>query len=264
MYGISKQFGVSIEDLMLENNLSNTNIVVGSSLKIPTMGSINNYIVKKGDTLYSISKKFGISVNELKLLNSLNNNTLYIGQVLNIPSNDQSSDFNYYEVNKGDTLYSIAKKYDTTVDSLINLNNLNNSSLFIGQLLVIPSGSINNVNNNLYYIVQPGDTLYSISKKYNISVDNLINNNNLSNNKLVVGQYLIINPIYTNSIELGSSCFGDSYEEPKFIVHTVKKGDNLYNISKMYGVSVDSIIKLNNLSNNNLSIGQTLKIKESD
>ena len=52
LYGISKQFGVSVEDLMLENNLSNTNILVGSSLKIPTMGSISNYTVKKGDTIF--------------------------------------------------------------------------------------------------------------------------------------------------------------------------------------------------------------------
>ena len=61
---------------------------------------------------------------------------------------------------------------------------------------------------------------------------------------------------------LGMSCYGDGYKEPSYLIYTVKRGDNLYNIARSYGVSVDSIVKLNNLNSNSLSIGQKLKIKE--
>lgn len=260
LYGISKQFGVSIDDLISENNLSSNNIVVGSQLIIPTLGSVNNYVVKKGDTLYSISKKNNVSVEELMLLNNLTNTSLTPGQVLNIPAGDSVDSFNYYEVLPGDTLYSIANKYDTTIDSLVNLNNLKSNVLTVGQLLIIPSTSID--QDEFIYEVVKGDTLYSIAKKFDISVSDLININGLSSSSLKVGQKLIIGYGYNNDIEIGSSCYGDNYKEPEFVSYVVKKGDNLYNIAKKYGVSVDSILLLNNLSSANLSIGQVLKIKE--
>ena len=260
LYGISKQFGISIDDLISENNLNDTNLLVGEKLVIPSLGSINNYIVKKGDTLYSISKKYNISVEELILLNNLSNNNLVVGQVLNIPVNDTLDSFNYYEVLSGDTLYSIAKKYDTTTDSLINLNDLKSNVLTIGQLLRIPSTSID--QEDFIYEVVRGDTLYSIAKKFDITVSDLISLNQLTSSNLKVGQKLIIGYGYQNNIQVGSSCYGDNYKEVEYVTYIVKKGDNLYNIAKKYNVSVDSIIKLNNLSNNNLNIGDVLNIKE--
>ena len=84
----------------------------------------------------------------------------------------------------------------------------------------------------------------------------------INNNNLYVGQKLLINNTFNNNISIGSSCFGEGYSEIKYLTHTVKRGDTLYDLSKKYGVSVDSIKKLNGLINNNLSIGQVLKIKE--
>ena len=57
LYGISGQFGVSIEDIKLENNLSSNVLVVGQVLKIPSTSTTSLYVVKKGDTLYSIARK---------------------------------------------------------------------------------------------------------------------------------------------------------------------------------------------------------------
>lgn len=159
-----------------------------------------------------------------------------------------------------DSLYSISIKFNTTVNSLKKLNNLTSNNLSIGQQLKVPI--VSEDNDELIYTVKAGDTLYGISKKYGISVDIIKKNNNLTNNNLFIGQQLIINSVYNSNISVGSSCFGEGYVEPKYLNYIVKKGDNLYNISKKYGVSVESIIKLNNLSNNNLSIGQVLKIKE--
>ena len=96
-----------------------------------------------------------------------------------------SSDNNYYIVKSGDTLYSIAKKFNISVDDLKDNNNLTSDILSIGQSL-----KINGSNNE--YIVKQGDTLYSIARKFNTSVSTLADLNNLSTSLLYVGQKLII------------------------------------------------------------------------
>ena len=195
----------------------------------------NYYTVKQGDSLWSIAKKYNVTVNELKNINNLSSNLLSIGQNLIIPDKEEVSSEDYV-VKKGDTLYSISKKYNTSVDNLKSLNNIKTDTLSIGQVLKIPSEIEENT-----YIVQKGDSLYSISKIYNTSVDKLKELNNLTTNTLSIGQILKI-PKSTK----------------ENIVYTVKKGDNIYSISKTYNTSVDKIKKLNNLNTNTLSIGQKL------
>ena len=261
LYGISKQFGVSINEIIRQNNIINNLIVPGQVLIIPSQATTILYTVKKGDTLYSISTKYGVSVPSIMKLNNLTSSNLSVGQSLFIPLNDNFDNFNYYTVLPNDTLYSISMKYNTTVDSLKKLNNLTSSSLTVGQQLKVPFVS-DSTNDELIYTVKAGDTLYNISKKYGVSVENIMKLNNLTSSNLYIGQQLKINSIYNSNISLGSSCFGEGYIEPEYLNYTVKKGDNLYNISKKYGVSVESIMKLNNLTSSNLSVGQILKIKE--
>ena len=146
------------------------------------------YIVQKGDTLYSISKRFNISVNDLINTNNLTSTNLSINQELIIPNNNNTNDTTYI-VQKGDTLYSISKRFSVSVNDLINTNNLTSTTLSINQELIIPN---NNNTNDTTYTVQKGDTLYSISKKFNTTIDNLSNKNNLSTNILTIGQILTI------------------------------------------------------------------------
>ena len=99
------------------------------------MDTANTYVVQSGDSLYSIARKFNTTVDELKSLNNLTSNLLQINQVLKIPS---SSDIpTTYTVVAGDNLYSIARKFNTTVDNLKTLNNLTSNLLNIGQKLII-------------------------------------------------------------------------------------------------------------------------------
>ena len=101
---------------------------------------MQTYTVKKGDTLYGISNQFGVSVVDLKNLNNLKDNNLKIGQVLKISQNsgtNPDSTINYI-VKKGDSLYSIARVYKTTVQEIQKLNNLKSNTLSIGQELQIP------------------------------------------------------------------------------------------------------------------------------
>lgn len=161
-----------------------------------------------------------------------------VANYIGVPYNTEPS--YYYTVQKGDTLWSIAKKFNTSVDKLKDINNINNNLLSIGQKLLISEKAP--VNSN-YYIVKRGDTLYGIAKKYNISVDELKNNNNLKNDILSIGQQLLI----TNN-NTGNN------------IYTVKPGDTLYSIARLNNTTVSQLADINNLNTTILSIGQQLII----
>lgn len=214
---------------------------IGFNYTPPTTS--DTYVVKRGDTLYSIANKFGLSVSELKNLNNLTSNDLSVGQILKINNNYESN--NTYTVKSGDTLYKIANEFNTTVNELKNLNNLTSNMLNVGQILLLPNNEIVNPEQYLEHVVKSGDTLYSIAKIYNTTVDGIKELNNLSSNNLRLGQILLI-PLTSNP--------------QTNITYTVKSGDSLYSIAKRYGVTVNAIKELNNLSSNLLSINQQLLI----
>ena len=205
----------------------------------------NYYTVKSGDSLWSISKKFGLTVDELKQANNLTSNLLSIGQNLFIPEKETDVTTGEYIVKSGDTLYAIAQKYGTTVDNLKSINNLTTDSLSIGQILKVPTEDEQTDTNT--YIVKSGDTLYAIANKHNTTVDKIKSLNNLTSNTLSIGQVL--------KIPSQSNTSNNTY--------TVKSGDTLYAIANKYNTTVDELKKLNNLTSNTLSIGQTLKIPRS-
>lgn len=209
---------------------------------VPISG--NYYTVQRGDSLWSIAKKFGVTVNELKDANNLSSNTLSIGQLLKIPTQEQEpTTSDTYIVKSGDSLYSIAQKYNTTVDELKKLNNLTSNLLSIGQSLKIPTKS---ENNYIEYTVKKGDNLYSIARNFGLTQSELMDYNNLTSNLLSIGQILKI-PISKDSTSQQTT-------------YTVQKGDSLYSIAQKYNTTVDSIKRKNNLTSNLLSIGQKLII----
>lgn len=103
--------------------------------------------------------------------------------------NNVSNTNGYYVVKSGDTLYSIAKKYNMTVDKLKDINNLSTNKLSIGQKLYINDDGNNSDN---IYVVKKGDTLYSIAKKFNTTVNELKNKNNLYSDLIQINQKLNI------------------------------------------------------------------------
>ena len=210
---------------------------------VPVSGS-NYYVVKKGDSLWSIARANGLTVDELKSLNNLSSNVLHVGDTLLISSADSTGDDgndNYYVVKSGDTLWSIARKYNLSVNELKALNNLSSNVLSVGQRLIVGKESSND------YVVSAGDTLWAIARKFNVSVDDIKALNNLSSNNLSIGMILKI-PLYSNK------------QNEETNVYVVKSGDSLWSIARMFNSTVDEIKSLNGLKSNVLRIGQRLVV----
>lgn len=208
----------------------------------------NTYRVQSGDSLWGIARKYNVTVDALKSANGLSTNVLSIGQVLKIPSSGTTSDEDIesgviYVVAPGDSLYSIARQYGITVDELKMKNKLTSDSLSVGQELVIPErGSVPpTTETNVVYTVKSGDNLYSISRIYQVTVDELRKYNNLTTDMLMVGQQLRI-PSATQT------------------VHVVVPGDSLWTIAKRYQTTVDALRRKNNLVTDILSVGQRLYV----
>lgn len=195
LYSIAQKYNTTIGALKSLNNLKNNILSVGQILKLPNYinltkpaSNITIYTVKRGDTLYSIAKQYDVSIDDLLEYNQLFNTILTIGQQLVIPIEDNSSDNNIvYVVKNGDTLYSIAKRYNVDVDLLKNYNNLDDNMIAVGQKLTIP-----NTNEFITYYVRTNDTLESIAKRFNRDVDFIKRINNLQTDDITIGQLLII------------------------------------------------------------------------
>ena len=146
LYKIANAYNLSVADLINANNLANNNLSVGQKLIIPTgsqpipVPSYQNYVVTKGDNLYAIAREYNTTVQELMKINNLTSNLLSLGQVLKVPTTSPSPSIpstNTYTVKSGDTLYSIARKFGTTVTNIQNKNNLSGTTLRLGQVLKI-------------------------------------------------------------------------------------------------------------------------------
>lgn len=151
---------------------------------------------------------------------------------------------NMYAVKAGDSLYKIANQFGISVDELIAANNLQNNILQIGQILTIPKKEELPPSEYEVYTVKSGDSLYKIANQFNVTIDDIIELNNLSTTLLQLNQQLLI----PKEVSQESG------------IYVVKSGDSLYKIALQYGLTVDELIKANNLSSTTLQIGQELFI----
>lgn len=249
LYAIANKYNISVDELKAANNLTSNTLSIGQVLLIPTVEEPttpdeNIYIVQRGDTLYAIANKYGMTVNELKSLNNLTGDVLSVGQKLVI-SEGNAATLDTYIVKSGDTLYSIANQYGLTVSELKSLNHLTSDLLSIGQVLNVSNSTTPTTPSNPsnVYTVQSGDSLYSIAKRYGVTVDALKSANGKTSNLLSIGEVLVI-PTTTGTSR----------------TYTVKSGDSLWKIASTYGTSVNALKQANGLTSDLLSIGQILVI----
>lgn len=207
-----------------------------------------NYTAQKGDSYYNIAQKFNTTLSSvLSSNNASSSSVLDIGQKVIVNSNT-------YTVQKGDTYYLIAKKCNVALNSLLSANNASSSSvLHVGDKLTIPDE--NKVEANVHTVVK-GDTYYLISKKYGVSLSELLALNNANQNSvLYVGDKVKI-PSKQASTQKPTSGNYITYE-----TYTVQKNDTYWSISIKFGIPMSELLSANSLSESSyIYAGQKLKI----
>jgi membrane-bound lytic murein transglycosylase D len=267
----------SKEKAFYDTLLAQRTITVDTNItkNVPALQNTGNVIyhkVQRGETLSGIATKYRVTVSDIKRWNNLKSNMIYVGQKLKIYSStppsktssvtstnttNQSSSSSaktqniVHVVKSGETLSGIASKYGVSVDNIKNWNNLSSDKITIGQKLIInPTEQTSSESTTQQiHVVKSGETLSSIANKYGVSVDNIKNWNNLSSDKITIGQKLIINPTEQTSSESTTQQ-----------IHVVKSGETLSGIANKYNTTVDAIKKANNLKSNKIYVGQKLKI----
>ena len=158
-----------------------------------------------------------------------------------------------HDVSKGESLWALAKKYRTKVNIIRQVNQLESDSLAINQILLIPVGQ---ASSNILipfetHVVSEGDTLWGLARKFGISEKKIADINNLDNGSVLrIGQVLNIG---------NKNIYRNIESKKRTILYSVKQGDNLSKISKLFNVSIKTIKQ----ENENLDIirpGQILKI----
>lgn len=163
LYKIANFYNISVDEIKRINNLNTNTISVGQKLLVNPNKKDNNYItytVEAGDSLSKLARLYNTTVDEIKRINNLTSNTIVIGEELLLPNNKQEEsneeiDTSLYVVKRGDSLWKIARDFNTTIDELIALNNLDSINLQIGQTLKIPGKEETNI-----YTVKSGDTIF--------------------------------------------------------------------------------------------------------
>lgn len=166
-----------------------------------------------------------------------------------------------HRVEEKETLYSLSRRYGTTVDDIVQLNPNAKDGLEIGDILKVPFSRkspvvSNNTTGGGIHVVKEKETLYSISRTYEVSIDDIKEWNHLTSNSVSLGQELIIKKTSTQPISPAS------HSTPAMTiqkgVHEVASKETMFSISKQYGVSIEDIRRWNNLDGNDLKVGQLI------
>ncbi len=227
-----------------------------------------NYEVKPGEGLFSISRTFALPIDQILKYNPSAKDGLVNGQRLNIPIPqstqkpvlDQNSVF-YHNVERGETVYSLAAMYNTTPEAIYNLNPSARSGIAVGAVLEIPQRKeISDVKeeNYRYHTISPKETLYSVSRTYSLSPQDVIAANpGLSIETFQIGKTIRI-PFFESNETFSSYAGPVVIEQTQ---HKVKRGETLYSISQKYGVTVAELEKENpGITTTELSTNRVLMI----
>ena len=255
--------------------------------------------VRKGDSLGEIADKYGVAMSDIKKWNKLKSNNVPLGRNLKIITNervvttvkklvkseaiainektkkDDDTAADFYLVEKGDNLSTIAKKYNVSVDDLKKWNDLEGNSVQLERKLKVADITINNEEaatsapkteiRSIEYTVQRGDNLGTIARKNNVAVSDIKMWNNISDDNIQLGDKLIVAKKLmvdnSQSVAEKSSKKDKASKNAKDDHYYVQKGDSLFSIAKKYpGVTVSDIKKWNGINGNSLRPGMKLKI----
>jgi LysM repeat protein len=173
--------------------------------------------------------------------------------------------FIVHRVEPGETLYAISRRYAVDIASIKSINSsIASTGLKAGDQILIPvsgSDAKRQTTGRSKHQVKPGETLFSISQQYSVSLSDLRQWNNLMDNALSVGQQLIVS---APSGRPAAARANESTVPPNAATHEVKPGETLFSISRAYGLSTRDLKEWNNLTDNNVRIGQQLLIAKNE
>ncbi|EPH96455.1 muramidase-2 [Enterococcus faecalis 13-SD-W-01] len=284
------------------SNNSNSGNTGGSSTTDTT------YTVKSGDSVWGISNTFGITMDQLIQWNNIQNNFIYPGQKLTIKgtqsggsttnnnnnagsgstgntNNSGSQGSGTYTVKSGDSVWGISNAHGITMDQLIQWNNIKNNFVYPGQKLVVSNGSsTGNTGSNTNtsagtgntggstasgatYTVKAGDSVWSVSNKHGISMNQLIQWNNIKNNFIYPGQKLVVksggsnNTLANTTTNNSNAANTNNSNASSTGTYTVKAGESVWSVANKNGITMDQLIQWNNIKNNFIYPGQKLVVK---
>lgn len=173
--------------------------------------------------------------------------------------------FVIHKVGERETLYALSKRYGTTVDAILQYNPTADAGLEIGQILKVPytpkanTPSRSTAGGGITHVVAAKETMFSISKAYNVSVDEIRQWNSLTDNSLSIGQELVIKKRNTVSSETITAAQTTVNTASKG-THTVAAKETMYSIARQYGITVQQLKEWNSIDGNELKIGQVLTV----
>jgi LysM repeat protein len=216
LWKLSQRFGTSINSIKSLNNLTSDTIYVNQDLLVPSTNNATTHKVVSGDTLYKIAKTYGTSIDNLKNINNLSSDMIYVGQTLKVQKSTKESVEEVptkYKVSIGDTLWGISNRYNISVSTIKELNNLNSDLIYPGQILLL-KGTTTSTKPSVSYVshkVESGENIWTISIKYGIPQSELMEVNGFNENtQLSIGQYIKI-PVHNIPVKKTVSAKNGEY-----------------------------------------------------
>lgn len=209
--------------------------------------------VQQGESLWGLAQKHGTDVETLRQLNNLTSDLLRVGQSLVLPGDESGVDAEptTVTVRPGDTLYEISLRHGVAVESLIAYNDLDGTVIHPGQELVLSPGET--APELLEVVLGIGDSLWVLSRRYETSIDDIATANGIDRDAtLRVGDRMVIPGRYAASnVDVGG---------PAPVEVVVSANDTLWGIAVRYDSNVSAIMSTNNLTSDRLHVGQRLRI----
>ena len=272
---IARRWHITTKSIVTANRLRSDRLRAGQRLvltvpnvqraSIPAASSSGSasgrhviHTVRSGDTLDAIARRYGVTVASLRMTNRLEGNIIRAGQRLRIPSDAaKESDTVIYTVKSGDTLSTVAERYNVSVTKLKRANRLTSNMLRVGDRLEIPSSdrverNVKPAPETRVHVVRSGDTLSEIGERYGVSVSKLRSANGLRGNNLRIGQRLVI-PATASKVEKAQTV-------RQATTYRVRSGDTLIAIARRHHTTVSALQRANGLKGSALRVGQELRI----
>ncbi|MGE5549867.1 MAG: LysM peptidoglycan-binding domain-containing protein [Bacteroidota bacterium] len=253
--GCLRMYNQDVEALFPQVNVGDPVVILGGAA---APGAGTDYTVQPGDTLFLLARRFGTTEAAIKAANNLTSDAIEAGQVLFIPGPTTGGPPSTYTVLPGDSLFTIAQTFGTTVSALMAENNLTSEEIFPGQVLRIPTVPLEPPPippgppqppgpGTTTYTVQPGDTLFLIAQRFNTTLAELRALNNLAGDLIFPGQVLIV-PVAGEGVP------------PPGSTYVVQPGETLFSIARRFGTTVTELVRLNALTSTDIFPGQVLRV----